>query len=323
MLNVTLMTAVVVASAVGVLVDGRTLLNESVWVKPLKFGFAFALYSGTLAWLLTRLHRARRFGWWLGTAHALFGTLEVAAITLQAARGTFSHFNSTVHGPLDAVALAVITYGVPPLLLSNLVIAVLLLFQRPGDRALTRALRAGLGLAVVAMSVPVWLQAAQGAKPHPATDANGSVVTLLGGHGIGDPDGTGMPLTNWSVTGGDMRVPHFVGLHAIHVLLLVTVALSALAARRPWLRDDRTRARLVGVVALAYAGLLATVATQAARGQSLIHPDTPTVIAFVVVALFAVVATLAVVLTARRRPSPSLTSRPALRPSVVRRERVP
>ncbi|MFF3669829.1 hypothetical protein [Microtetraspora malaysiensis] len=38
MANVALMIGLVVVSGVGVLVDYRTLLGESVWVKPLKFG---------------------------------------------------------------------------------------------------------------------------------------------------------------------------------------------------------------------------------------------------------------------------------------------
>lgn len=53
------MLGLMAASGVGVVADDRTLLNESVWVKPLKFGFAFALYAGTLAWLLSKLNKGK------------------------------------------------------------------------------------------------------------------------------------------------------------------------------------------------------------------------------------------------------------------------
>jgi hypothetical protein len=297
MANVTVMLGLVAVAAVGTVVDGRQLLGESVWVKPLKFGIAFALYSGVLAWLLTKLRRARRLGWWAGTAFAVAATGEVAAITMQAARGTFSHFNADTD-PLTLAATRAFTYGVAALFLAQLVIVVLVMAQHTGGPALTRALRAGLALSTVGMLLPVcWMVTSIHRRVVP--DANGHPVTMYQGHGIGDPDGHGMPVTNWSVTGGDFRVPHFVGLHAVHVLLLTAAVLGVLARRRPWL-DDVVRAKLVGVVAVAYGGLVAVLAWQAGRGQSLIHPDTATLVAGAAVALPTALAAAALVLVARR-----------------------
>src|SRR5581483_3448843 len=143
MANVTVMLGLVAVAAVGTVVDGRQLLGESVWVKPLKFGIAFALYSGVLAWLLTKLRRARRLGWWAGTAFAVAATGEVAAITMQAARGTFSHFNANTGDPLTTAATQIFTVGVATLFLTQLLIVVLVLRQHTGGLALTRAMRAG------------------------------------------------------------------------------------------------------------------------------------------------------------------------------------
>lgn len=302
MVNVTLMIGLVLVSAVGTLVDHRVLLDESVWVKPLKFGVAFTLYSGTLAWLLTTLRRARRFGWWLGTGFAVAATAEVAGIAVQAARGTFSHFNANLADPVNRVTTALFTYGVAALFLAQLGIAALVLVQRGGGRALNRAVRAGIALATAGMLVPVYWMATQ-VHPRTVVDANGARVLMYQGHGIGDPDGHGMPITHWSTTGGDFRPPHFLGLHGIHVLLLVTVALSALAGRVPWLRPERVRARLVGVAAAGHAGLLAVVTWQAGRGQSLIHPDAATLAALAVVVVGTAVAAGLVLAAARRTPT--------------------
>lgn len=299
LVNVAFMTTLVLVSTVGLFVDDRVLLNESIWIKPLKFGFAFAVYSGTLAWLLMRLKKAKRFGWWFGTAFAVFGAFDVAVIALAAARGTFSHFNAT-EDPLNQLVQTVFQFGVPPLLISNLVIGVLVLVQRTGDRALSWALRAGLALSTVGMAVPLALMG-DVEEGHTVTDANGDQVPMAAGHGIGDPDGTGMPLTNWSTTGGDLRVPHFIGMHGIHVLLVVVPALSSLATRHAWLRDERVRTGLVGTVALGYGGLLAVTTWQAGRGQSLVHPDSSTLLALAGVALVTVTAGLATVVSGRRR----------------------
>ncbi|MBP2327493.1 FtsH-binding integral membrane protein [Kibdelosporangium banguiense] len=300
--NVTLMFALVLACVVGVVVDDRLLLGESIWLKPMKFGFGMGVYGLTLAWLLSKLHKGRRLGWWLGTVFAVAGLLDVGVVVYAAAHGTVSHFN----GNTDAVAQTVRTvfsFGVLPLLLTTLVIAILVLIQRTGDPAMARALRAGLGLAIASMVVALWLSGSSGATPRTVTDANGNTVSMKGGHGIGDPDGTGMPITNWSTTGGDLRPPHFVGMHGIQVLLLVTAILGLLATRYGWLRDERVRARLVGIAALGYTGVFAVLTWQAKRGQSVVHPDWQTLTAFTAVAVFTLATTAAVIITARRRPA--------------------
>src|SRR5690242_5504479 len=88
-----LMFALAAFSAAAVFADDRLLLGEPVWAKPMKFGVAMGVYSLTLAWLLTRLTKGRRVGWWVGTVFALAGVLDVGAVTWAAAHGTFSHFN--------------------------------------------------------------------------------------------------------------------------------------------------------------------------------------------------------------------------------------
>jgi hypothetical protein len=304
-----LMLTLALVCAAGTFIDDRLLLGESVWVKPLKFGFAMGAYMLTLAWLLGRLGKGKRLGWWLGTVFAVAGITDVGAVAFAAANGTFSHFNRET----DFVASTVQTafqFGVVPLLLITLVIAVLVLIQRTGDRATSRALRAGLGLAIAGMVVAVWLSGSSGATPRTLTDANGHSVSMVGGHGIGDPDGNGMPLTHWSTTGGDLRVPHFFGLHAIQLLLLAAALLSLLGARVPWLRDERVRARLVGVIALGYAGMFAVLSWQADRGQALIHPDRATATGFLGVALFTLVAATAVT-TGAYRARRTVSSTPA------------
>ncbi|MER5338401.1 hypothetical protein [Micromonospora sp. NPDC002717] len=303
--NATLMFTLTLVSAVGLFVDDRLLMGESVWVKPMKFGFAMGVYGLTLAWLLSKLSKGRRFGWWLGTVFAVAGLLDVGAVAYAAAHGTFSHFNNNAE-PVAETVRTVFSIGVAPLLLTTLIIAVLVLIQRTGDRAMTRALRAGLGLAIASMVVALWLGNSSSAAPRTVTDANGHPVSMSGGHGIGDPDGHGMFFTNWSTTGGDLRVPHFVGLHAIQVLLFVTAILGVLAASHGWLRDERVRARLVGVASLGYTGVFAIFTWQAKRGMPVTRLDRQTLVAFAGVAVFTLVTAAAVVVAARRRSaSPS------------------
>lgn len=300
--NAVFMFTIAVVSVGGLLFDDRHLVGEPVWLKPLKFGFAMGVHALVLAWLLGKLRRGRRIGWWLGTVFAFAGVLDVGAVAYAAANGTFSHFNDNTD-PVARTVQALFSVGIMPLLLTTFFVAILLLVQRVGDRALTRALRAGLGLAVASMVVALWLSSS-GQAPRVVADANGQQVSLIGAHGIGDPDGNGMPVTRWSTTGGDLRVPHFVGMHAIQGLLLLTVVLGAAAARRPWLRDERTRADLVSAAALGGTGVFTVLSWQASRGQSVLHPDLATLTAFAAVATLSLAAVTAVLLRARLRPSP-------------------
>ncbi|MFJ1455829.1 hypothetical protein [Nocardia sp. N2S4-5] len=294
-----IMGVLAVFSLAAMAVDERQLLGESVWLKPFKFGLAFALYSGTLAWLLSLPHKGSRATWWMGTVFAVTGFVDVGFIVLQAARGTFSHFNADHTDRVNDIGQLVFASGVPGLFVANLVIVLVLAWQRILDRPTTRAIHAGLALAVAGMALG-YLMGFTGEQT--ARDAGGHPVPLAAGHTVTDtPDplrdgGDTMPITHWSTTGGDLRVPHFAGLHGIQALLAAAVALAWLARRHPWL-TERIRARLVGVLAIGYAGLLAVLLRQALHAQPLLHPDRTT--ALTAAALVALTTAAALVITLR------------------------
>lgn len=72
--------------------------------------------------------------------------IDVGFIAVQAARGTFSHFN-TQSDPITLIGQTIFQYGVMALFLADLVLVVVLGLQRVGDVALDRAIRVGLLLA--------------------------------------------------------------------------------------------------------------------------------------------------------------------------------
>jgi hypothetical protein len=89
---------------------------------------------------------------------------------------------------------------------------------------------------------------------------------------VGGPDGgPGLIGTGWSTEHGDVRVPHFVGLHALQVL-----AIGVLVARRAGIRRG-PRARLMLVAGPGYAALFGILLLQALRGVPLGAPDAATI----------------------------------------------
>ncbi|MFD5872336.1 hypothetical protein [Streptomyces sp. NPDC060322] len=264
-----------VVGAVGILVDDRVLAGAPIWAKPFKFAVSFVAYALALAWMLTLLTRARRVGWWAGTVVALACAGEMAVITGQVIRGRRSHFNQAT--PLDSMLYQVMAVTVVILWAATLVIALLLLRARIADRASAWAVRSGVLIALVGAAFGFLMT-----QPSAGQRAAGGLDTadVVGAHAVGVPDGgPSMALTGWSTTGGDLRVPHFVGMHALQVLPLLLLALLFLAPRVTRLRDPHVRLRLVLVASGAYAAVVALVTWQALRGQPLVHPDGATLAA--------------------------------------------
>jgi hypothetical protein len=238
----------------------------------MKFGLSVAITSVTLAVLLRQLPPLGRFGRWaVGLSGALLA-LELVIITVQAARGVPSHFNtsSVTNGVLFSImgaAIAVVT-GLLAYLGYRSFRQPIAAFQTP---ALGWGIRLGFVLLVAGASLG-------GLMPGPTAEQRqqmqtGAQPALVGAHTVGMPDGgPGLPLTRWSTEGGDLRVPHFVGMHGLQLLPLLGWWLGRRRTARP-AEGARIATRRVLVAGIGYLGLVGVVLVQALRGQPLVAPD--------------------------------------------------
>jgi hypothetical protein len=258
------MLVVTGASLVGMLVDPRVITGAPAWLKPFKFAVSTAIYSLTLAWIfgwLSDWPRVRRV---VGWATAIVFVLEVALIDLQAWRGTTSHFNVSTR--LDGALFVLMGAAILMQTLVSVAVVVALWRQRFADRSLGWALRLGMALTIAgAMTGPLMT------RPTTAQLADaraGARMTIAGAHSVGGPDGgPGVPVTGWSREYGDVRVPHFIGLHAVQALALIAVGL------RRWRRTEAVKVRTVFAAAASYASLFLLMLWGALRGQSIAAPD--------------------------------------------------
>ncbi|MBC7442594.1 MAG: hypothetical protein H7311_08755 [Ramlibacter sp.] len=300
------MAVLVVVCLIGLLIDHRTLTGAPIWAKPLKFSISVLVYSLTLAWLLPLLRR-RWLAWWIGTAAMVALAVEMVVIVGAAWVGVPSHFN--VATSLASVLWSVMAFSIVVVWLATLLLAFLLVRADLGDPARSLAIRSGALIAVVGMGLAFLMTG-------PTADQLDSFQGIAGAHTVGVPDGgPGLPLLGWSTVAGDLRIPHFVGMHALQVLPLAALLLEVAARRLPVFRDPMVRLRLLWVSVVFYLGVLALLTGQALAGQSIVRPDL--VIATIAVGLCSAAAVsygVVVGLAARRkvvRGEPAVAERKA------------
>jgi hypothetical protein len=259
-----LMLLAAAAFLAGLLLDPRTITGAPAWLKPFKFAISTSIYSLTLAWIFGSLSEWTRVRRVVGWTTAIVFVLEVGIIGAQAWRGTTSHFN--VSTPLDATLFIVMGAGILLQTLVSMAVVVALWRQPFTERALGSALRYGMTLTVIgALTGPLMT------RPTAAQLADvraGGRLTISGAHTVGGADGgPGLPVTGWSREHGDVRVPHFIGLHAIQALALLAIGL------RRWRVPESVRLTAVRAATASYATLFLLLTWGALRGHSVVAPD--------------------------------------------------
>jgi hypothetical protein len=189
-------------------VDTRLFQGVSVWLKPLKFALSTGVYLLTLALFVSFLPRSEtqapsksvRYLVW---AAVLAGSFEVFYIVWQGARAEASHFNTS--SALYIWLYSAMGVGAVLMTSSSAVLAVLLARRAAPDLSPALRLSIVLGLALTFVL---------------GTGFGGYLSAQRAGHWVGGAlsDAGGLPLLAWSTSGGDLRVAHFFGIHAMHFI---------------------------------------------------------------------------------------------------------
>ena len=235
------------------LLDERLFQGVSVWLKPWKFQVSVGVFLLTLAlfmgWLPRAALRSRaaKYVVWAAVCSGLF---EVAYISLQGAQGLASHFNT-------ATRLSALLYqlmGLGAVTLSSTALVLGLLVARSTGYALAGALKLSIVLGLVLTFLL-------------GTGFGAYLSAQPSGHWVGGSlsDAGGLPLVKWSRDGGDLRVAHFFGIHAMHF-----IPAFGLAVHRLRLANSAERVA-VWMFAAAFAAFSAWTFSQALAGGPLIH----------------------------------------------------
>jgi hypothetical protein len=230
-------------------VDHRRLAGVNVWAKPFKFALALAIHFATFAVIASCLSADERQRGWIVAVAAVSvaaGVAEQAYISLQAARGRHSHFNTST--PLEAVASILMGIGALMVISPAVLVGAALALSPPATwpAAITVGTAAGLiGGAVLTVVTASRMGAARShfAQGQPASERL-------------------MPVTGWSLDGADLRPAHFL---ATHMMQGVPIAAVIAAATLP-----PTAALATSVlVALAWSALTLALFRWTMAGRSL------------------------------------------------------
>jgi hypothetical protein len=261
-----LMIVAFVASCAGIFLDPRIITGVPAWLKPAKFAISTAIFSGTIAWLLRYITIWRPFMRALGWTLAAVLVFEVVIIDVQAARGTTSHFNATT--PLDTTLFAVMGGAIGILWLASVAVLIALFRQKFEKPSWGWLLRLGM-LTTVLGSAGGGLMLRMTPEQTATLNASHS-IRAVGGHTVGAPDGgPGLPGVGWSTQHGDLRIPHFFGLHGLQIIPFI----GWLGMRSRRIQTTRQQTSFAFAIAASYLALVGILTWQALRGQSIVDPD--------------------------------------------------
>lgn len=229
--------------------DPRLFQGVSTWAKPLKFQLSTGVYLLTLALFMAWLPAEKKQTWlaryvvWSAVAAGIF---EVAYITWQGAFGLASHYNYAP--PFYSTMYTLM--GVGAVILTTASLALAIVIARSPTYAMPRAIKNAVVLGLVLTFVL-------------GTGFGSYLGAQRAGHWVGGAltDAGGLPLVNWSRSGGDLRVAHFFGIHAMH--FIPAIAALAVAVRLPGAKHIAS----AWLVAAAFSVLTVWTFVQAAQGK--------------------------------------------------------
>ena len=242
-----LLLAVPVFAALAFFVPGAA-LGVNPWIKPIKFSMSFSTFASTVSLLLLALRIPQ---WQLTLARraiAISVALEILSLGAQAWRSAFALAG---HSFVDS-SLALMTNS---MVMVNTAIVCGMLALFCANRVYS-AMADGPMVSAIRYSIMIFL----------AGNAIGGYMLARGAHTVGTSDGAGLPFVNWSTIGGDLRIAHFIAIHAIQIVPLFAFILSQMAPI-PAVKHRRMAITALAIIVSATVG---ATFVQAALGRPLI-----------------------------------------------------
>jgi hypothetical protein len=222
------------------LVLARTTNTEvygvNAWYKPFKFAFSTLTFAWAMAWYCAYLpnFNVSLFNW---SVIILLG-FEVAYIALQAGKGQLSHYN--ISTPVYSALFSMMALAASAVTIYTAYVGVL--FFSNSFPELPNYYVWAIRLSIILFVIFSFEGFAMGSQlSHTVGAAN---------------DNSNLFILGWSKTVGDLRVSHFIGMHALQVLPVLSFYVLK-------------NSKLTIFVAIIYGLLALTTLVQALKGKPL------------------------------------------------------
>lgn len=174
----------------------------NAWYKPFKFAVSLAIYSWTMAWYCYYLpnFNISLFNWTV----VILWSFEIIYIVIQAGKGQLSHYNLST--PVYSVLYGLMAIAATIVTLYTAYIGII--FFKNEFSELPNYYVWAIRLGIVIFVIFSFEGFAMGSR------LNHSVGALN--------DNSNWFIVGWSKTVGDLRVAHFIGMHALQVLPILS-----------------------------------------------------------------------------------------------------
>jgi hypothetical protein len=253
-----------VVSIIGLLIDDRILLYVPIWLKPFKFSVSSLIFIGSILYFLKYIPN-KKFIIVTNKIVSYGLMIELIIIYLQVFRGRMSHFNNqTIE---DMILFQIMAITIVCVWLGFGVYAwKLFKTLEYADDIIFKGIQVGALITFLTMPFAFTMPQPSKTQLQEIIKNKSQIGLVVGSHTIDEKDPSQTyPLTGWAKTGGDLRIAHFLGLHAIQILPILAFFLNGLhitISMQKW---------ILRTTGFFYFLLVVVVLIQALKGIPILH----------------------------------------------------
>ena len=260
-----------ILSLIGFFLDSRLIMNMPAWSKTLKFSISIFLYEITLTYILFRIDYSERVKK-LSLLSIMILTIQIIIIATQAIRGYTMHFNYSSF--VNSFLWFLLTVFIFTFFALNFFLCLDLIKLKFNDEVFALGVRLSFVIFLIGMELGMLMPFPS--SPQFSLMLKGIHLDYWGGHSTNaliDGQTRMIPLLGWNMNGGDLRIPHFVGMHGFQFVLLVSLLLSKLKKKL----STTKQIILIWIGFISYVGLTGIITWQALRNESIVFPSMLTI----------------------------------------------
>jgi hypothetical protein len=250
-------------SIFGLIIDDRILQYVPIWLKPFKFSVSSLVFISSILYFLKYIPN-KKFIVVTNKIVSYGLMIELIIIYLQVFRGRMSHFNNqTIE---DMILFQIMAITIVCVWLGFGVYAwKLFKTSEYADDMIYKGIQVGTIITFLTMPFAFTMPQPSKTQLQEIIKNKSQIGLVVGSHTVDEKDPSQTyPLTGWAKTGGDLRIAHFLGLHALQILPILAFLLNGINL------SIQNRKRILSTTGFLYFIIVILTLAQALNGSSLL-----------------------------------------------------